>query len=159
MSVNYILLTLYRLIIDLYCIFSNTRGLISGGWLSVFTNYNYFSFYLIYLSLSRSGQEHEHVALPRLKPNQSLVLEDYFYSGQSLPLGLLWAYRIVNDHNLRSSLMPSDNDTLYTSSTLSESNFYKHEARHTGCFAHLSTPGHSCRRTFIALNKLFSPKV
>ena len=140
--------------------FSSTRGLISGGWLSVFTNYTilyYFSFIVSIISRAR-------VKNMNMWPYQDWNLtnphlEDYFYSGQSLPLGLLWAYRIVNDHNLRSSLIPSDNDTLYTSSTLSESNFYKHEARHTGCFAHLSTPGHSCRRTFIALNKLFSPKV
>ena len=135
MSVNYILLTLYRLIIDLYCISAILEALsVVADWVSSLTIT--ISLFILCIYLSRSGQEHEHVALPRLKPNQSLVLEDYFYSGQSLPLGLLWAYRIVNDHNLRSSLMPSDNDTLYTSSTLSESNFYKQEARHTGCFAH-----------------------
>ena len=63
--------------------------------------------YLRYCIISRaSGQELEHVALPRLKPSlTNPYLEDYFYSGQCLSLGLLRAFLIVNDHNLRTSIL------------------------------------------------------
>ena len=94
-KLRYILLTLYGLIIDLYCISAILEALsVVADWVSLLTIT--ISLFISSIYLTRSGQEHEHVALPRLKPNQSLVLEDYFYSGQCFPLGVLWAYRIAN---------------------------------------------------------------